>query len=382
MTRILISTIMVSGLVGCGQSTAPPPVVDENVSEAECIVFAKEFQAAVNALDGKKVADSIAWAVMADRSVAEIKTSTKTRESLKRGFVSSASKSDSTFVKEMLNSGKDFEFLRAKSDGGKFRLLFRVFSEGVNYFELYPFRNKAGKIQAFDVYVFATSECMSETIRRLFLTAMPASELEGGKGSARDDAGAAGDAMAKATRAIQAGDAAECLRLIETLPKRLQSDKATLLMRIRASASLGDDKYREAIERFQELHPNDPAGDLLGIDLFVVKKDVEGFKRAMKRLDDRVGGDPFLHAVSSSSLLAMGRPELALEEAETAVKKSPSKFARWAKVRALAGVKRYTDAAAELRDLERDVKETFDVSDDEMAGFRNSKEYKAMRAGR
>ena len=76
-------------------------------------------------------------------------------------------------------------------------------------------------------------------------------------------------------------------------------------------------------ERF---HPNDACIDMLSIDSFVSKKEYDKAFECIERLDNSVGGDPYLNVMRANAKLIQQKNNEAKKYAELALEKEPDLF--------------------------------------------------------
>jgi hypothetical protein len=224
-----------------------------------------------------------------------------------------------------LQAGGSYQFLRLKEIDGQKSALFRLIgSSGVNYHE-FPLAKVDGRVMATDIYVFLSGERLSETLRRSALPlAQEASKTWLEKLTTTESEYVKHyDRYSTMNDAIRAGRFADALGIYASLPPALRQDKSVLMSRYRAAASVGDQELVEVIEDFRRFHPEDVCLDFLLIDYYIAKKDVDQALASIGRLDDAVGGDPFLDSLRAEVIYSNGQAAEAIALAEKAISGAP-----------------------------------------------------------
>src|SRR5262249_22998134 len=96
------------------------------------------------------------------------------------------------------------------------------------------------------------------------------------------------------TNGVQTQRFGDVLAAYRQLPEGLKKDKNLLLLRLRAAQRLNEPEYQQALEDFRMAHPDDACIDFLSIDYFTLKKDFAKAFEGIDRVEQSVGGDPYL----------------------------------------------------------------------------------------
>ncbi len=114
------------------------------------------------------------------------------------------------------------------------------------------------------------------------------------------------------------------------LPQVLQKDRSCLRLRVTAAMNLDETSYGEALAAYLKLAPDDPSGDLLAIDGWLLARRYDRSLAAIDRLEKRVG-DPVLGNLRAGVLVRAGRVDEALQALETVADLVPADpDAHWA----------------------------------------------------
>lgn len=223
-----------------------------------------------------------------------------------RGFVQGFKQSlrgesslESQIIKAVA-SGGSYRFLRVHDVEGQRRALFRltaVGGEGLNYQDLVLLRGPSGQIKVVDLYLYLTGEMMSQGVRRYFAMALEPDNvwqrLSGRSSlSKRDER-----ALMQVTAAVKTGNPRQVLAAIDRLPDEMKKDKTFLMLRVQTAQKLGDAEYMAAIEAFRRHHPTEPCLDMILMDWHVMRNEWDKAEACIQRLDQAVGGDPYLKVI-------------------------------------------------------------------------------------
>jgi hypothetical protein len=129
------------------------------------------------------------WDLLVARALADTTGSPKFRAGFIKGAKDSAQ--TSAYVQQLANSvaeGTTISLLRVRGDEGGRSALLRILHPGggVGYNELLLTKDDSGTVRTADVYVYATGEYMSETIRRMYKFAV-AGELRSWSGCRKEE---------------------------------------------------------------------------------------------------------------------------------------------------------------------------------------------------
>jgi tetratricopeptide (TPR) repeat protein len=228
-----------------------------------------------------------------------------------------------------IQKGGSYKLLRIREIDGTFRPLFRFISpdQGVNYHEFTLNRYPDGKIGASDIYIYLTGERFTQTIRKLLIPLAKEANrgvLDRVKGSERllIDNGPKLEQLAKSARSAE--NSAQALAVYRSLPDELLKSKSVQVLAMLIAQRVSDDDYQIEMERFRSNHPNDPAVDFVSIDYFLMKKEYDKSIGCIDRLDQAVGGDPFLNFLRGSALMTAERMKDAKAKFEKAIQFDPT----------------------------------------------------------
>lgn len=281
-----------------------------------------------------------------------------------------------------LQQGGMWKLLRVHKQKGRRLAWFRMKGPaGLNYHHLILNKNSAGEIKVSDLYIMAAGEMLSSTLRRgilpvaasanrSMLSKLVTSESEYVKSFKQ---------IVAFQNAVKEGQHQQALVLYAALPESVQQDKTMLMLRLKA-ASLAQDweNYRQAIESLKKAYPNEPNADLLGIDTYCLQKDFDGALKCIDRVEQSVGGDPYLDELRASVQMQNEKiPEAKALAAKAIRLDPPSLDAYWVLVTISLTEKNHPETLALLKSIKQTfVMEFADMNTlPEYADFVKSPEY-------
>lgn len=320
---VLGSALVLSGPTAAGQPGTAPSRPEETYRQV-----AVEFGRAVEAANADAAAARIDYDAMLDTAMEGIDAPQAVREGFQRGVKRGVK--NAGFTAEVIHAaekGARYTLLRVLRIGGEGRALFRmIFTEGgVAYHDLVIGMSRDGKVRIKDVYVYYSGERLSQILRRAYI----AVAADANKGLLDRLSGWESDyvknlpVLKKMTESYKAGQHREVLKAYLQLPDSLKKDKSFLVIRVQAAQALGDERYAAAMEDFRRYYPDDPCLDLLGIDVYAIRKDYARALASIDRLDRSLGGDPYLSVLRAGMLLRQGNPASARKAALGAIGAEP-----------------------------------------------------------
>jgi hypothetical protein len=222
-------------------------------------------------------------------------------------------------------------FKRLRTAGpGRATVLIRVIpstsGEGtISYCRLYLQQGEDGSARAVDIYPFLTAEMFSETLRRMLmplaadLSRSFLDKLIGGQSDFVKDM----PKLAEISQLTVRGDHRRALEMFKSLRPGTLKDKYVLLMRLRAEQSADERAYAATLGEFRSLFPDDRAVDLLSIDYYFVRKDYGKVVECIDRVDQLIGGDPYLRFLRANMEVARNDNDAARLDLVKAIEQEP-----------------------------------------------------------
>ncbi|MEC9091596.1 MAG: hypothetical protein VX438_02735 [Planctomycetota bacterium] len=216
-------------------------------------------------------------------------------------------------------SGGSYKFMRLKKNNKTVVAIFRMLlsgNRGVNYHEFALAKTKNGQVVASDIYVFLTGELLSQSIRRNLITTLDqATDVNlTGKDKLLSQNLQTIEAL---TNALSKNNANEARSKILELPKELRTDKAIQSLTLNTyknSAAFGT-----VLKSVHQLYPDDVFMDMIAIDVFARQKKYGDAIVAIKRINQRVGEDPYLKILNARMLLNQKKVTLGRQMIQQAI---------------------------------------------------------------
>lgn len=231
--------------------------------------------------------------------------------------------------------GQPIEFLRLCDVQGQTQAVSRIISNGrVNYYGFIPKKQSDGSIKIVDIYDFSSGELISTTFQNItipFIADATNTPLEKLYPSGRDTVNI-GPYMNKLQEMVntlrQGGDLQKGVGIFKALPASIQNDRTVLqvytqLGKAIINSSMDSSVHEDAMLRFERYHSEHPGFFLLGIEYYLLKKDMANYYSSIDSLDRTVGGDPYLDFYRATGLAKEGKVQAALSKFDSVIAKFP-----------------------------------------------------------
>lgn len=352
------------------QAIAPPPVA---IAEAEAL--GRRLEELLQECDAEGAQQLLDLDYTLDRVMARTRAPAALRaglaEGLRRANLFSAACA-------RFESGGRMDLLRAQIDGES-RVVFRILSsEGLDYAAYYVGDTGRGEPRIYDVHNYGTGLRFSEGVAEMAQALLPNARISPAETARLTKV------VAEARDAMRAGDNTRALRLLESLPARLQQTRPIMLIEAHLSASRGPAAHRRALDAYRRRYPGDPSLDLQLITLYVETGAYDQALAAVDRLDAALGGDPWLHVVRGNVEIARGDLDAAWRHAGDARRAAPEMIEVYWNLLELALTREdYPGALEIIRELESEFGIVLDVEAmrevDIYDGLLESDEWRAYR---
>lgn len=339
--------------------------------------FANEFEQAFHARDADRVTKHIAWERIAKRAVMGLQGTPEYLDGLRAGIVDSG-QDKQVWAKKIFNeleANGHYRLVTAIQNGEGYRAIFCLNGEcGLNYHE-YLIELVDEEPIVVDIYICLAGERISDTVNRRIALASSSTSSNWLQKLFKDRV--IDDKLLKKFSEVSTvahqGNYEEARKLYNALPEAMQADKL-LLLSLHKAALLSDNKHGAmyVIEKIINFHEGDPMLDLLLLDKYAIEDRYDKCLPVIDRLDERIGGDPFLDTYRSYALFSSGRLEEALAKANAAVMALPEvEECFWALVDAQLALNKYPAAADTMHRLESE-------HDIEFGNLRNVESYEGF----
>jgi hypothetical protein len=335
---VLIAVVGCAASGGCAKwlsklqpgAESGPPVP---ATEQECLQFAADLQKAVDAGDQARTSQLIGLAEPYKAAVADFEGTPEYRESLMKSCEKKAAAHP--FVPMLLakvRNGGQLKLLRVHTVDGRPRALFRTLrADGVvGYLDFIPARFPDDRVGIEDVYVPASAELFSQSVRRINL-AFAAEEGHGPPGHPATTDRTWTTNEGKWTAMLQAMHAekwGEAITVYKSMPDKMRTNRTVFLHVVQAALLWSDAEYIRAVEAFRREFPDDPAVKVHNVTYFRMTRQHVAAVEAIQQLEPVLGGDPCLRAMRAEEMARGWRFQEARTAAERAIEDEPT--LKWA----------------------------------------------------
>lgn len=253
---------------------------------------------------------------MIERAIGTMELQLSDKQELKTGIKKKISLLGDKIAQQIGVDGL-FPFLRMEKDSDGVRLLFALHSpSGLNYYDMVV-RPLNGKPAICDVYMYASGDMFSSTLREILLTMIKESgkkdlisRIMGSKEMDEKNYEHL-QTMKLAMQASKEGNLEQAKSLYASIPDELKKKKFFALMNVMMSANDSSEVYMAAIDNYKNLFPDDASVDLISLDGYFLKNDNKSLQEAVDRLDKKVH-DPYLDLYRANSLFNVGENQQAV----------------------------------------------------------------------
>ena len=309
-SRLPLLALALLLIAGCfGEKKAPAAPTLAAPTEAEAQQFAQEFIEAVTKPNVQRAAMMIDWDILLARATADTYAPPRFRAGFLKGAKETAQ--SASYVQQLakgVEQGAQIKLLSIRGDEGGRSALLRILHSngGVTYNEMLLTKSD-GVVRAADVYVYATGEYMSDTMKRMYKFAAGSEPtfMERMQ-KKKNPVVRIAQQYKQMTETVAAGKNQEAVELFKQMPEELRKEKTMLVAYVTASASLDDAQYEAAIDELKKAFPNDSGIDLMLIDGFILKQRYDDALKAIDRLDRDLNGDPYLDILRSNVCIIKG----------------------------------------------------------------------------
>ncbi len=283
--------------------------------EIENLIHQKNSKAYIDNFDYRRFVQRITYVEGGEKSLAEFK------KSFYKGFKKGVHEIPDRIISEV-EAGGFYDFISYTYDiqSMSYRMLFRLYSEetGLNYHD-YELVNKNSQFQIVDIYIYSTGENLSESMNKIFLSSVPKSIVE--KILKPKNTGDAAH-FAEASKAIKQQDFENALNHLDKIKGDIKNKKIFHVIKVQAASQLADDIHLKALEAFKDQYPDDPSGNLMFVDYYVLKGDYQSAILALRKLQEATNDD-FLNYLKANLFYEAGQIEKAIDNYKDVVENYP-----------------------------------------------------------
>jgi tetratricopeptide (TPR) repeat protein len=369
---------------GGGVSAVSPAPATERPSDDEVQTLIASIESHVDARDIEGFNAEVDWNAILDRALDGLPLKPGSAAEFRKEILRTATSHDLSIIGQIfkqLDSGGSLRLLRVRDHEGGFELLYRLIPDtGVTYYAFRLAKQPNGKVLIVDIYPFISSEYFSAKIRH---GAMAFVEYESRnvwqKLTRREVAFIEhSPTRVKMKKAALAGRFDEAWQLLESLPEEIRYHRSTVSAAVMVGQQIDEGRYAAYLERVRKNYPNDPSLDLTLLDLYGLKKQWNKFQEGLDRLDQMLGGDPYLDVMRGLGYDEEGKHAEAKQAYASAIKALPDEeHVYWFAIASSRNHGEFADMAARLDALAARFGMTFENLETEpvYAEFVKSPEY-------
>lgn len=287
--------------------------------------------------------------------ISEVQRKRQFMEGARKGY---ANNSLAKNISDAVRNGGSFVFLRFSQRDGHETAIFRFLTNGgLSYYEFaLPSSNATNPTLSSDVYVYVSSDWLSETSAKIVLQLKAAEDpsmlnrLFRSAGLTKNDSGKFGSLLDQAKHKNWPG----VISAYDNLPQKMKESRLCLMFLYNAAMSLKDDaKLSRVVEDLRKYCTNDPGIDLLSLDYYIERKEFGKAMAALESLDRAVGGDPYLDVLRGSVAFQAGDYDQAIAAGNRAAERDPnSDGALFVVARATQAKRDFAQTAAAFKKLQ------------------------------
>ncbi len=291
-----------------------PPV--KKVTRAKALETAKAIENAMQQGDVAKVSNL--FDLPSFYVIFEKKCKVAKNKAFLQGFKSTFSMRQMAVRLVDNTRGGSFRLLRAYEQEGKQHLLFRMVTEGgsLNYHDM-QLTLVRDSVKVEDIYSYLTGELLTTSIANLMeVMAPPDIDVKTANSNV--------DSLVLLKQLLQRKDYEGVRQLYEKMGPAFRKSKGFQITYVKACEQISTDLYRTALENFAKSFPNDPNTHLLLLDAYFLAGDYDRTIYEVNKLNELLGGDPYLDFYRGNVLWANGKSSQSLACYEKVYRYDPS----------------------------------------------------------
>ncbi len=293
--------------LAAAESSPPDDAPADAITKAEAEAFAGEWRDAMMTSDSAKVGQLLDFKKIFNRSLDGLVSNERFRQGYLEGAAPAADKLVQSVTPFLTREGS-YDLVGAVYRDGEAHVVFRLFDDNgrLNYHDFRLVRD-GGKVHADELFIAATGEAFSDTLRSVVGAAAQSQNSFVGRLSGQAKAELKRlETQTQISQAIQAGNTEEARRLLDALPEDMTKYKTLMLYRIAATPLEDEAAYLAAVESYIAEYPEDASVGLISMDAAVMREDPEMLVTAHDAMTKWTGGDPFLDLMIAANLANLG----------------------------------------------------------------------------
>jgi len=308
------------------QAPAAQPESAAEISEQELIEFSQTIQTTIAQGDAEYLTDHLDIAAMAETVTDGIAAKDDVRKGFTEGLTENAGSALGAELVRNAQSGGSYAFLRViKQDDAHVPLFRMAGSNGLNYHKLYVHRRPAdGELAIYDIDVALTGERLTQTMRRMYIPL--AIQSSGPPTPEGAEMLKAMELFGKMNAQRTEGEFKEALQTYSQIPAKHQLTKSVQVIRLACALNTSEAEYQKALTESAPLFKEDVSADLISVDVLLMQKKFDKAHAAVDRINQRVGGDPYLNVMHGGLYVSSEEYDKAKTSAAKALDQEPGLF--------------------------------------------------------
>ncbi|MFN8290454.1 MAG: tetratricopeptide repeat protein [Chitinophagaceae bacterium] len=209
-------------------------------------------------------------------------------------------------ITEGITEEGTYQLVKPYEKEGKQHLIFRLYDDGgINYHDI-ELKKKKGVVKIADVYIYATGEALSATIKNLY------EQLSGMEDKLTKDKNWV-SSLTEIREKLNKGKNKEAYDLFMEIPAEARTSKIFRIIKVQICTGMSDELHQQSVEELLAAFPNEPDMQLMLIDAYFMRKEYDKALGAVNAIDKMINKDPFLDYYRYLCYNVMQQPEKARE---------------------------------------------------------------------
>jgi Tfp pilus assembly protein PilF len=283
--RILVFCIVLTGYTGYSQKVSDNEILKIAYNIEESIT--NNYLKYINDLFDFQLFNELYLAINDDILV----------QSFNKGFVEEIKLNldPGLWIKDEMGENGTYTFIGLKTKNNDTILVFQLLNDdGLNYHDFYVTRI-SGEISITDIYNYSRYELLSESIGNIYYRSLYSIFPEMDKLGKLNDYNTIDKHEQKLASLLLRGKFSQAYKKYNNLPEKYKNNKQLLLMAIKAASFTGNVETESVLQRYLNNFSADNRIYLLPVDGLFSTGKYELSLKYLDKLDQEVGGDPFLN---------------------------------------------------------------------------------------
>ncbi|MEM7311908.1 MAG: hypothetical protein AAF497_02030 [Planctomycetota bacterium] len=271
--------------------------------------FAKDFVEVLVAKDLERWTRLVDFELLKERASRMCETS-KSRLNIQNSFNAAYER----LVKQIGKQADNYKYIRHLKTKLGVGPIFRLTTEegGVQYHLWYLLQNHEGQIKGIDIYIFNSGESLSESFGRgaLLIQESKTKSFVRNLSPRNRQLFANRDDLNRMLMAQSSRDEVNVMKAYNQLPDNLKTVKFCMLYRLMAARKYSDERFDQALADFHRVYKGDISGDLVALDYYSSRKNVDALIKTVTRIQQVIHPDAHLFMIKAKACLDRGNHDI------------------------------------------------------------------------